>query len=206
MAAAAAEQWLAAPVANNGAMMTSLLVDGRPIQGDPGLPAVAAVFGDLRRHPGTMRLLLEESLASRARMRSMARRAARRPETFDIKAHAVLPVVNLARWAALDRRLAPPCRPSNGCARRPGRRCCRATGPRRWSRCSRLLQRLRLRYQLLQRQSGDRPSDLLTLDRLSSIDRSLVAEAVREIAAIQRRMTNVAHFLPAEGWVAADRP
>ena len=68
-----------------------------------------------------------------------------------------------------------------------------------------LLQRLRLRYQLLQRQSGVRPSDLLTLDRLSSIDRSLVAEGVREIAAIPRRMTNVANFVPAEGWVAADR-
>ena len=65
--------------------------------------------------------------------------------------------------------------------------------------------RLRLRYQLLQRQAGDRPSDLLTVDRLSSIDRSLVAEAVREIASIQRRMTNVAHFLPAQGWVGAER-
>ncbi len=47
---------------------------------------------------------------------------------------------------------------------------------------------------------------MLTLDRLSPIDRSVVAEAVREIAAVQRRMANVARFVPAEGWVAADRP
>ncbi len=98
---AAAEEWLAAPVAGNGAMMTSLLVDGRPIHGDPGLPAATAVFGDLRAHPGTMRLLLEESLSYRARMRSWKDLLTGRPDTFYVKAHAVLPVVNLARWAAL---------------------------------------------------------------------------------------------------------
>jgi CBS domain-containing protein len=202
---AAAEQWLAAPVANNGAMMTSLLVDGRPIHGDPGLPAVTAVFGDLRRHPGTMRLLLEESLASRARMRSWRDVLSGRPETFYIKAHAVLPVVNLARWAALA--VGSPALPTVERLRAAsGSQMLPSDRAETLVEVFGLLQRLRLRYQLLQRQSGDRPSDLLTLDRLSSIDRSLVAEAVREIAAIQRRMTNVAHFVPAEGWVAADRP
>ena len=96
-----AEQWLAAPAEHNGAMMTSLLVDGRPIHGDPGLPAVSRVFSDLREHPGTMRLLLRESLSYRAKLRS-AWFPARRPETFDIKTHALLPVVNIARWAALS--------------------------------------------------------------------------------------------------------
>ncbi|HEU5000539.1 MAG TPA: putative nucleotidyltransferase substrate binding domain-containing protein [Lapillicoccus sp.] len=201
---AAAEQWLAAPEANNGAMMTSLLVDGRPIHGDPGLPAVTAVFSDLRRHPGTMRLLLEESLSSRARMRSLRDRLSRRPETFYVKAHAVLPVVNLARWGALA--VGSPALPTVDRLRAAG-----GTEMLPTDRADtlvevfRLLQRLRLRYQLLQRQAGDRPSDLLTVDRLSSIDRSLVAEAVREIASIQRRMTNVAHFLPAQGWVGAER-
>ena len=202
---AAAEEWLAAPVANNGAMMTSLLVDGRPIHGDPGLPAVTTVFGDLRRHPGTMRLLLEESLAARARMRSWRDVLSRRPETFYIKAHAVLPVVNLARWAALA--VGSPALPTVERLRAAsGSQMLPSDRAETLVEVFGLLQRLRLRYQLLQRQNGDRPSDLLTLDRLSSIDRSLVAEAVREIAAIQRRMTNVANFLPAEGWVAAERP
>ena len=65
-------------------MMTSLLVDGRPIHGDPGLPAVTRVFGDLRRHPGTMRLLLQESLSKRAKLRPMRHLLSRQPETFDI--------------------------------------------------------------------------------------------------------------------------
>ena len=74
---AAAKEWMAAPVEHNGAMMTSLLVDGRPIHGDPGLPAVTRVFTDLREHPGTMRLLLQESLSRRAKR--VSRLAAARP-------------------------------------------------------------------------------------------------------------------------------
>ena len=65
-----------------------------------------------------------------------------------------------------------------------------------------VLQRLRLRYQLQQYQRGERPSDLLTRDRLSPIDRSMVAQAVREIASVQRRMSNVAAYLPADAWTA----
>jgi CBS domain-containing protein len=199
---AAGQEWLARPDEANGAMMTSLLVDGRPIHGDPGLPAVTSVFGDLRRHPGTMRLLLQESLASRARMRSLKDLLVRRPETFEIKTHAVLPVVNIGRWSAL----------AAGSQALPTVDRLRAAAGSEMLPADRaealvevfdLLQRLRLRYQLRQHSRGDRPSDLLTLDRLSPIDRSLVAEAVREIAAIQRRMTNLAAYLPEDSWTAA---
>ena len=37
----AARGWMASPILNQGAIMTSLLVDGRPIEGDPGLPGRA---------------------------------------------------------------------------------------------------------------------------------------------------------------------
>ena len=199
---AAGEQWLAAPAEHNGAMMTSLLVDGRPIHGDPGLPAVTRVFGDLRGHPGTMRLLLLESLARRAKLRSVvAWRAA--PDTFDIKAHALLPVVNLARWAALSvgsavlpttERL----RAASGSAMLPDEQA------RTLIEVFEVLQRLRLRYQLRQYQAGERPSDVLVLDRLSPIDRSVIAQAVREIAAVQRRMDNVSHYVAVEEWASPE--
>ncbi len=197
---AAGLEWMAHPEEANGAMMTSLLVDGRPIHGDLGLPAVTSVFGDLRRHPGTMRLLLQESLTARARMRSLRERLVRRPETFEIKTYAVLPVVNIARWAALavgsyDLPTVDRLRAASGSAMLPADRTEALVD------VFAQLQRLRLRYQLLQRVQGDRPSDVLTLDRLSPIDRTVVAEAVREIAAVQRRMTNVAQFMPADSWV-----
>ncbi|MEO8830467.1 putative nucleotidyltransferase substrate binding domain-containing protein [Lapillicoccus sp.] len=201
---AAGEQWLSAPADNNGAMMTSLLVDGRPILGDPGLPAVAEVFGELRRHPGTLRMLLEESLSSRARLRSMRDVLRRRPD-FDLKKHALLPIVNIGRWAALSvgshalptvERL----RVAAGSAMLPDDQATTLV------EVFELLQRLRLRYQLLQRENGDDPSDVFVMDRMSPMDRTVVSEAVREIASIQRRMANVSNYVPAVEWSARSGP
>lgn len=200
---AQAKRWLAAPTDGNGAMMTSLLVDGRPVHGDTGLPEVAKVFSDLRRHPGTMRLLLQESLSSRARLHSMRQVLSRRNDTFDVKTHALVPVVNIGRWAAL----------SVGSAALPTTERLRiAAGsamlPR--SQASTLievfetLQRLRLRYQLLQIREGSKPSDVLVLDRLSAIDRTVIAQAVREVSGIQRRMANVSNYVPADDWSSSE--
>ncbi len=63
-----------------------------------------------------------------------------------------------------------------------------------------VVQRLRLRYQIEQYDRGEKPSDILLRDRLSPIDRSMLAQAVHEIAAVQRRMDNVAAYLPADAW------
>ena len=195
---AAAQQWLISPEKNQGAIMTSLLVDGRGIHGDPGLPAVTEVFQEVRRHPGTMRLLMQESLAKRAKFRSVRDIFTRR-ETFDIKAHALLPIVNIARWTAL----------SMGSAALPTPERLRAAAgsailpdeqANNLIEAFEVLQQLRLRYQLEQYERTEKPSDLLVRDRLSPIDRSMLAQAVHEIAAVQRRMDNVAVYVPAEAW------
>jgi CBS domain-containing protein len=200
---AAGQQWLAAPAEHNGAMMTSLLVDGRPIHGDPGLPAVTKVFGDLRRRPGTMRLLLQESLSKRAKLRPMRHILTRQPDTFDIKTHALLPIVNIARWAALSvgsaaLPTAERLREASGSAMLPDEQASTLI------EVFAMLQRLRLRYQLMQHRAGDRPSDLITISRMSSIDRSVIGQAVREISSIQRRMDNISHFVPAEEWASPE--
>ena len=198
----AGQGWLDNPVTNQGAMMTSLLVDARPVWGDPGLPAVARVFGDLRAHPLTMRLLLKESLAYRARMRSVRDLLARRPETFDIKAHALLPITNIARWAALSAGttvLSTPerLRESGSSEMLP------ATQARVLADVFEVLQRVRLSAQLDALARGERATDVLRLEHLSPLDRSVIASAVREIAGVQRRMDNLAAWLPSEEWAVS---
>ena len=150
-----------------------------------------------------MRLLLQESLSHRARMHSVLDVLVRRDGIFDIKAGAILPVVNLARWAALSvgsavlpttERL----RVASGSAMLPARRA------ENLIEAFEVLQRLRLRYQLLQVQAGERPTDQLTLDRLSPIDRSMVNQAVREVAAAQRRMDNISQYVPIDAWTAPE--
>jgi CBS domain-containing protein len=127
----------------------------------------------------------------------------RQPDTFDIKTHALLPIVNIGRWAAL----------SVGSAALPTTERLRAAAGSAMlpdEQASTLieifgvLQRLRLRYQLMQYRAGDRPSDLITIGRMSSIDRSVIAQAVREISSVQRRMGNVSQFVPAEAWASPE--
>ncbi len=200
----AARRWLDDPVADQGAIMTSLLVDGRPIHGDPGLPAVTRVFGDLRRHPGTMRLLLQESLSRRARLRSVRDVVARRGGTFDLKTHALTPVVNIARFVALSvgapegstvERL----KASAGSAMLPDDSAAVLVD------VFEALQRTRLRHQLAQRRRGAEPQDVVTMRALSPIDRSVIAQAVREVSGVQRRMENLAHYVPTDEWTTAPR-
>ncbi len=200
---AAARGWLAAPQDNQGAVMTSLLVDGRPIHGDPGLPAATRVFADLRSHELTMRLLLQESLVHRAKLRSVKDLLRRRHDTFDIKTNALLPIVNIARWAALSvgsavlpttQRL----QAAAGSAMLPSKQADTLV------EVFEVLQQIRLESQLEQRRRGQPAADVIELNRRSPLDRSVIASAVHEIGAVQRRMDNVAVYLPPAGWVTPE--
>jgi CBS domain-containing protein len=191
----AAAQWLANPERDKGAVMASLLADARPIHGDPGLPETARVFADFDRHPATMELFLKESLSHRARYRSIRDVLAGRGTVFNIKTHALMPIVNIARWAGFgaestelpttDR-----LRAASGSVILPRRHA------EQLIEAFEVLQRLRLRHQLTQIEHGDDPSDVLTKEELSPIDRSVVTQTVRQISAIQRRMDGVAANVP----------
>ncbi len=196
---AAARQWLDAPLEHNGMMMTSLLLDARPIQGDPGPPVMAEVFGDMRSHPGTLRLLLAESVTHRARFRSMRDVLAGRGGSFDLKTHALRPVADIARWAALavgSTELST----AGRLAAAAGSQMFPADQADTLTEVFEVLQKTRLRYQLGQVERGEQPSDVLTMQQLSPLDRSLIAQATREIAAVQRRMTNVAQVTNPADW------
>ncbi len=195
----AAQEWLAHPLEGQGMVLASLLLDARPILGEPGTSAVQEVFADVRDHPGTMRLLIRESLSHRARLRSMRDVLAGRGGTFDLKAHALRPIVEIARWAALSvsspelttqARLAA----ASGSMLLPdeqGRTLIEVFG---------VLQRIRLRQQLAQVARGDRATDVVWMARLPPLDRSLVAQSVREIAAVQKRLANLVAFTYPDEW------
>ena len=57
-----------------------------------------------------------------------------------------------------------------------------------------VLQRMRLRYQVARFDRGEAPTDVVEMKRLSPLDRSLVGQAVREIAGVQRRMANMSQY------------
>ncbi len=55
---------------------------------------------------------------------------------------------------------------------------------------------MRLRHQLEQLEAGETPSDTMRLRAMSTIEASVLDEAIREILGIQRRMANKARYVP----------
>jgi putative nucleotidyltransferase-like protein len=53
-----------------------------------------------------------------------------------------------------------------------------------------IVQRMRLRHQLEQLEAGGTPSDMIGQRDMSTIDASVLDDAIREILAVQRRMAN----------------
>lgn len=196
---AAVQEWLAAPDRNSGAIMTSLLVDGRPIYGDLGLPAVVRSFGSLRGHPGTMRLLLSEALARKARPRSISTLLRRGGDTFDLKDQALVPLLNIARFAALS--VGSPALPTpERLQAAAGSQMLPETQASVLVEVFEVLQRLRLQHQLGQHERGEQPTNRVDLAELSVLDRRVISQAVREVVSVQKRMANIAHYVPTDDW------
>ncbi|MGW0035847.1 putative nucleotidyltransferase substrate binding domain-containing protein [Gordonia sp. NPDC003376] len=199
----AAAAWTDAPLENRGMLFTALLFDARPLTGSSPESLGPRLFGDLRSRPDMLRVLLAESLSTRSRLRSMRDVLTRRAGTFDIKSHALTPLINLARWAAI----------SVGATEVDTRARLRAAAasPLLGEADSAtllevldVLQRVRLTYQVALLDRGEQPSDLVTMSRLSPIDRSLIAQSVREIAAVQRRMAGLSAVVGAGDLTTTD--
>ncbi|MDT0220693.1 putative nucleotidyltransferase substrate binding domain-containing protein [Gordonia sp. AC31] len=193
----AARAWIDDPLAGKGMIFTSLMLDGRPVRGRDAVsatPAVAMIAG-LRRDPRTMNLLLAETLSMRARLRSRRDVWTGRGNIVDIKGHAVTPLVNIARWAAVSVG-------STDVDTRGRLRAASGSEMLPTDQASTLievfdvLQRVRLRYQVAQFDNGDPPGDRFDVRQLSPLDRSLLGQAVREIAGVQRRMSTMSRLLP----------
>ncbi|MCA0158489.1 DUF294 nucleotidyltransferase-like domain-containing protein [Tsukamurella sp. M9C] len=195
----AAGEWIDAPLSNNAMMMASLLVDGRPVWGDLTLQPVAGVYQHLSEHPRAFILMLREALTAKARLRSVRDVISLRGGTFDIKAHALVPVVNIARWAALSR--------GSTKLQTRNRLAAGADSPvlpddsaEVLREAFSILERLRMEHQVQQMGAGRAPGDVLSIRRMSSLDRGLLEQCVREVAAVQRRMANLAQYLDAGEW------
>jgi CBS domain-containing protein len=188
---AAARGWLSRPTQDDAVIKTCLLVDGRPIHGDLTLPEVARVFGDLRLHPSTMKVLLAISVDRPRTPRGRWRR-----KQFDLKTQALLPIANVARWAALSVG-ATALGTQDRLRAAAGSPVLTAEDAETLGDVFEIVQRMRLRHQLEQFQAGETPSDTIRPRDLSSIEASVLGEAIGEITAIQRRMANLATFAPA---------
>ena len=147
------------------------------------------MFGDLRLHPSTMKMLLAISVD-----RSRAPRGRWRRRQIDLKTQALLPITNVARWAALSVGAT-----ALGTQERlraaAGSPVLTAEDADTLGDVFEIVQRMRLRHQLEQLEAGETPSDTITPRDVSTIEASVLDEAIREILAVQRRMANKARYV-----------
>jgi CBS domain-containing protein len=184
----AAQGWLDNPMKDRGLVMSSLLLDARVVWGDPALHTAPAAFSRMPvNHPHALRLQLLDALAGKVRPRSLRDVVARRGGTFDLKAHALTPIVNLARWAGLTVGLVSASTPAR-LAAGAGNGILSEDDANILREVFDLLQRLRMAHQIEQLATGCTPGDIITMSELSPLNRSLLNDGVREIAAVQRRV------------------
>ncbi|MFI9504458.1 putative nucleotidyltransferase substrate binding domain-containing protein [Nocardia sp. NPDC052566] len=187
----AAAEWLDDPLRDRGLIMSSLLIDGRVVWGDPALHTVPAAFGSMRaEHPNALRLQLLDALSGRVRARSLRDVLSRRGGTFDLKSHALVPIVNLARWGGLAAGVTS--------AATPVRLAAAASAGALTERDATvltevfvMLQRMRMVHQVEQLSAGHSPGDVVVMSELSPLHRSLLNDALREIAAVQRHVRSI---------------
>lgn len=176
------------PAEDSGLIMSSLMIDGRVVWGPRELHTVPEAYRRLLLdHPDALRLQLRDALAGRARLRSLRDVLARRGGTFDLKAHALTPIVNLARWGGLSVGIASSSTPAR-LAAASGNGMLSERDVATLTEVFALLQRLRLSHQIDQISAGHRPGDVLIMADLSPLERSLLTDGIREIAAVQRRV------------------
>lgn len=188
--AAAAAGWVDDPLRDRGLMMSSLMIDGRVVWGDPALHTVPAAYRRMRdRHPNTLRLQLLDVLSGKVRTRSLRDVLSRRGGTFDLKQHAVTPIVNLARWGGLTAGMTTGSTPARLTAAADAGAIAESDAATLTDVFT-MLQRLRMTHQVAQDAAGHTPSDVVTYAELSPLNRSLLGDGLREIANVQRRVRN----------------
>jgi CBS domain-containing protein len=192
----AATGWLDDPLRDRGLILSSLLIDGRVVWGAEELNGVPAAYRRMRQdHPNALRLQLLNALSDRVRARSLRDVLSRRGGTFDLKNHAITPLVNLARWGGLMAGVASATTPAR-LAAAAGAGAITETDATTLCDVFAMVQRLRMGHQVEQLAAGHTPGDVITMSELSPLNRSLLNDGLREIAAVQRRIRNVTMLPP----------
>jgi CBS domain-containing protein len=187
----AIESWLEHPTDNRVLIAVSILLDGRIVYGpEQGLDVKELLFekGDRSTLESWMLRLSLAAKPPTGFMRDIVvEGSGQQRGTFDIKRGGVLPIVDLARYAALraDVRVTPTLERLRAAS---DQGVLRATEARILEEAFELFSELRLEHQVGQLERGQEPDDHLDPKKLDPLTRRYLRDAFREVAAVQRSM------------------
>jgi CBS domain-containing protein len=191
---ASIRSWLDDPEQEKALILVSLLVDARPVWGAEVLgDGLDAVFADASRRPTLLHMLELFALQHRPPTGFfrdfVVQHDGERRGTLDIKTGGLLPVVDLARWAAMRAGIgSAPTRERLEAAEAAG--VLPAVDAATLRTALELFCELRLEHQVERLQAGQRPDDRIDPRELEPLTRRYLKDAFRAVTDIQRGLAN----------------
>jgi CBS domain-containing protein len=186
-----ARSWLEDPGQEKALILTSVLVDSRPVWGIHAGAPVAEEFGLAPSHPALLRLLARFALSYRPPtgfLRGLVvEHSGEHSGRLDLKHGGLVPIVDLARWAAMSAGVT--CTSTAERLRVAGDAGTLPLGDvHTLLEAHELIVGLRVEHQIEQLRAGERPDDYIDPAGLSQLTRSYLREAFRAVAAVQKRV------------------
>lgn len=189
----AARSWIEDPTQEKALILTSVLVDSRPVWGAHTGTPVADTFRPAPEHPAMLRLQARFALSHRPPtgfLRGLVvEHGGEHRGRLDLKHGGMIPIVDLARWAGMAAGVttaSTPERLSAGAA--AGKLSAEHAGT--LLDAFQLISELRLGHQVEQLRAGQPADDFIDPGTLSPLTRSHLKEAFRAVAAVQKRVSS----------------
>ena len=186
-----ARSWIADPTQPKALILTSTMIDSRPVWGVHAGNPVADTFRAAHDRPRLLRLLARFALSHRPPtgfLRGLVvEHSGQHRGRLDLKAGGLLPIVDLARYAGIAAGVT-----SASTSERLRVAASEGTLPAADAHslldAFRLISNLRAEHRVAQLREGEAPDDHLSPGELSALRRTQLREAFRAIASIQRRL------------------
>lgn len=188
-----ARGWIAEPTQPQALILTSTLIDSRPVWGVHAGNPVADTFRLAHDRPALLALLARFALSHRPPtgfLRGLVvEHSGQHQGRLDLKAGGLIPIVDLARYAGIAAGVT-----SASTAERLRAAAAAGTLPAADAHsledAHRLISNLRAEHRVAQLRAGEAPDDYLSPDELSRLRRNQLREAFRAVGSIQRRLAS----------------
>jgi CBS domain-containing protein len=186
-----ARSWIADPTQDKALILTSVIVDSRPVWGVHTGSPVADSFRLASHYPTLLRLLARFALSHRPptrRLRGLVvEHGGEHPGRLDLKQGGLIPIQDLARWGAMSAGVTSATTVER--LRVAGDAGSLAPADAHTLRDAfELINNLRLEHQVSQLRARRPPDDFIDPHELSPLMRAQLREAFRAVAAIQKRV------------------
>ena len=191
---AVVRSWLEDPDQTKALILTSVLIESRPVwAADVAAERLARVFATAPDHPLLLRRLGQFAVAHRVPTGFfrdfVVEHDGERRGTLDIKAGGLVPVIDIARWAAMAAGVAGASTSARlDAAEAAGTLAANEVATLRLA--FELFTDLRMQHQLAALREGRRPDDSIDPKRLAPLTRRYLKNAFRAVSGVQRTVAS----------------